>query len=124
MIEASQQLYGGGVAQAAADAFDQVGIIGDQGGNYTEDVEINPGQDFILIADDALSTLRLIDPANNVLADPLANEGLVNPPSVTDDGTLMVYVADDLTIRFITFDWTQATFDTCSRRTKRASWPA
>ncbi len=110
VLDAAQQRFGNQVAQAAANAFDQVGIIGEEGGNYTEDVEVNPGQDFILVADDELATVSLIDPANQLWADPLISGGVVNPPSVTDDGSFIVYVADDLTMRGITFDWNQGTF--------------
>ncbi|NND06213.1 MAG: T9SS type A sorting domain-containing protein [Saprospiraceae bacterium] len=105
VIAASTMRYGSEVADAARAAFDGVGIIGEEGGNYFEEEAPNPGNDLIFIADEDRTSLALIDPAGNVLLDPVADEGLIKPPSVTDDGSLMVYVAADGTIRFGQFDW-------------------
>ncbi len=106
VIAASGAMFNQQVAQAAAAAFDQVGILGSQGGDYIEDVDVNPGEDFILVTsiDDGL--LRIIDPQGNSLTDgPLSQVPPRNPPSITDDGSLVVYVATDQTMRYIEFDW-------------------
>ncbi len=105
VIDASQMMFGSEAADAARMAFDEVGIIGDQGGSYFEDEEENPGNDLVFIADDERSVITLLDGDKNVLLDPLEEGGLLNPPSVTDDGSFMVYVADDRTIHFGQFDW-------------------
>ncbi len=110
VIDASSKMFNGSVAQAAANAFDQVGILGDEPGDYTTDEESNPGEDFILITDDDESNLRIIDPEGMELtSEPLATFGVNNPPSVSDNGELMVYVAADKTMRLIQFDWQEST---------------
>ncbi|MDH3651156.1 MAG: M4 family metallopeptidase, partial [Saprospiraceae bacterium] len=94
------------VHNAAKAAFDAVGILGETGGNYTEDVEENPGEDFILVTDEDFSAIRLIDETGQSLAsDPITTVGPLSRPSVTDDGEIMVYVAQDKTIQYIQFDW-------------------
>ncbi|NND34472.1 MAG: T9SS type A sorting domain-containing protein [Saprospiraceae bacterium] len=111
-IAAAQALYTDPqVAQIAAQAFDLVGILGTQGGDYTEDVEVNPGQDFVLVTSRDDGLLRLIDPAGNSLTEgPLSQVPPYNPPSITDDGSLIVYVAEDRTMHFIEFDWQSSTY--------------
>ncbi len=102
VVEAAGALYGASVAQAAREAFDGVGIIGEQSTDYQQDVEVNPGDDAILVTslDDGL--LHLIDENGQELVQgPLSNTPPANPPSVTDDGSLVVYVADDKTIHYI-----------------------
>lgn len=112
VIAASRSLYGEAVASAAADAFDQVGVIGEQTGDYIEDVEINPGQDFIVYTSFEDGLLHLIDPQGNSLTGeaPLSEVPPHNPPSVTDDGSVIIYVAEDRTIRYIQFDWAGGTY--------------
>ncbi|MCB0688109.1 MAG: M4 family metallopeptidase [Saprospiraceae bacterium] len=107
VIAASRSLYGESVAQAAASAFDAVGIAGGQTGSYIEDVEVNPGQDLIVVVsfDDGL--LHLIDAEGNALKPgPLSNIPPRNPPSVTDDGSLILFVGEDGIIHYISLDRT------------------
>ncbi|MCB0666434.1 MAG: M4 family metallopeptidase, partial [Saprospiraceae bacterium] len=112
VISAARSLYGDQVAAAAGQAFDQVGILGDQTGDYTEDVEVNPGQDFILYTSFEDGLLHLIDAQGNSLTgnDPLSEVPPHNPPSITDDGSLIMYVAEDRTIRYIQFNWGAGTY--------------
>ena len=56
VIQAATDIHGAGSAEvnAAINAFDGVGIFGANSGtptDYQEDVEINPGEDFILLTD-------------------------------------------------------------------------
>ncbi|MBK8506880.1 MAG: M4 family metallopeptidase [Saprospiraceae bacterium] len=111
VIAAAKAMFNDQVAQRAASAFDQVGIIGDQTGNYTEDVEINPGQDFIVVTNVDDGLLHLVDAQGNDLINaPLSQVPPRNPPSITDDGGTIVYVAEDKTMHFIRFDWNAGTF--------------
>ncbi len=99
------------VHNAARAAFDEVGILGETGGNYTEDVEQNPGEDFIFVTDEDFSVIRLIDENGQELTnEPISTIGPLSRPSVTDNGELTVFVAEDKTIQFILFDWSQNNF--------------
>lgn len=107
VVDASRTLYNEQVADAARAAFDAVGIIGDSGGDYTEDLEPNPGLDFILAVDEDLSAVNLVDNQGNTLTStPIITSGVVSPLSVTDDGTLIVYIDGNRRIRSIDIDWT------------------
>ena len=107
VVDASRTLYNEQVADAARAAFDAVGIIGESGGDYTEDLEPNPGLDFILAVDEDLSAVNLVDNQGETLTTtPIITSGVVSPLSVTDDGTLIVYIDGNRRIRSIDIDWT------------------
>ncbi len=104
-LQSARDLYGENVAAAAAAAFDAVGIFGDQGGDYQEDLESNPGQSLIVYADPDFQTLTIATPDGSLVADPLFNEGVISRPSVTDDGSVIVFVGEDRHIHFFVIDW-------------------
>jgi bacillolysin len=114
VLQAAQDLYGNTEVNAAANAFTTVGIIGAQGGDYQQDVEENPGEDFILYANANLSTLELASGAGEPVVNPLTNIAPLSRPSVTDDGGAAVYIATDKTMRAILFDWTGGTYNQVS----------
>ncbi len=106
VIKAAGDLYGTSsneVTQAGI-AFDAVGIVSAPGGDYTETIPANPGSEFLLIyntdPNEANSLYRLAG-ANAI---PISTTGLRNKPSVTDDGSVAVFVAGDNTIHMIVTD--------------------
>jgi len=104
--------------EAAESAFDQVGIMAGESGNYTENVDQNPGNDFMLVTSFEDGLLRLIDPAGNSLTEgPLSQVPPSKPPSITDDGSLIVYVAEDKTIHYLEIDWDPSSGGTLSEGT-------
>ncbi len=106
VIAAAQAKYGSTEAQAAAAAFDAVEIFGSQGGgDYQDDLDPNVGSDYILLSNDDKSLLRIIDPGFNVIANPLTSKGPFSRPSLTDDGSIIVYVSQDKTLEAIVIDW-------------------
>jgi len=110
VIQAATDLYGAAVATAAADAFTAVGIAGSQpGGNYLGQLQVNPGTDFILCADPTLTNLDLATANGTIIAN-LYDQGLISRPSVTDDGTQMVFVNDAKEIIGIDINYLQNTF--------------
>lgn len=111
VIEVANKDYNQTVVNAAANAFDAVGIVGGQGSEQPTDVSVNSGNEFILYSNGNQTTLSLNTPAGQVLANPLTNVGTLSKPSVTDDGTIVVYVAQDQTLRALTFDWNNSTFN-------------
>ncbi len=92
VIQAANDLYGSSVANAAATAFTTVGIVGDDpGGNYLGDLEINPGLDFVLVVTNDFTNLQLADNTGNILGT-MYNAGVQSRPSVSDNGTSVVFV--------------------------------
>lgn len=115
VIQAATDLHGASSTevQAAATAFTTVGILGSSGGGTTPpaDVIVNPGQQLILYTDRNKATLHLVTPQGTVLASPLSRVAPLSKPSITDDGTLVLYIAQDKTMRGIEFNWNQSTYE-------------
>ncbi|MEL6866566.1 MAG: M4 family metallopeptidase, partial [Bacteroidota bacterium] len=103
-IEASQQLYGNAVAQAAADAFSEVGILGSDPTPTQVDIEVNPGADFVLWSPDDLSSIRNADTQGNDNG-AFSNNNHISRPSITDDGSIILYIGADRNIWEIDVDW-------------------
>ncbi len=108
VIQAATDLHGNGSSEvaAAAAAFDAVGIAGGSGGNYQIDVEANPGDDFILWSDDNLSNIN----TSTALPDlttlgAFTEDNHISRPNISDDGTELVYVHSDGSIRLLELDW-------------------
>jgi bacillolysin len=105
VIKSAEDLFGASSDEAvkAAAAFDAVGIVAGQGGDYTNNLPVNPGSEFLLLystdPEDANSLYRVT--ADLASATPLTTTIFKSRPSVTDDGELAVFVAADKTIHAI-----------------------
>lgn len=103
ITQAARDLYGDGAeARAAASAFDAVGITdGGGGGSTPRDYEPIPGTDRLLAYSPADAALYVFDDANNptMPRQVSSNAGIFSRPSITDDGTICVFVALDNTLR-------------------------
>lgn len=109
---AASDLYDNSVVAAANSAFDQVGIGG--GGtvpnNYEEDAVVNPGTDLLLFSDVDRSNLFIKEiSTGNYLANPLTQTDHISRPSVTDDGSIVVFTGADKKLYFLTIDWNAGT---------------
>lgn len=99
VVQAAKDLYGNGSAEvtAAGTAFDEVGITDGSGGNYQDPLQVNPGPDFILsydLVDTDPNTLYVSSTeGTNYVAK--SQTRLLCKPSVTDDGTVAVFIGDD-----------------------------
>lgn len=91
VIQAANDLYGSAVANAAADAFTTVGIIGNQGGNYQGELAVNPGADFILCTSNDGQNLDLAQ-GNGQLLGTIYDQGVASRPSISDNGMQAVFV--------------------------------
>ena len=91
VIQAATDLYGSAVANAAASAFDQVGIGNSPGGNYLGQLQTNPGDDYILCVSNDLQDMDLAA-GNGQILGTIYDQGLKSRPSVTDDGSQIVFV--------------------------------
>ncbi len=103
VVQAATDLYGGNSSEvnAAKSAFDQVGINNGSGTSGPTDLEINPGSDFILATDANLDGLYLYD--FNAVPQ-ISTSSIISRPSVSDDGSLIVFVADDNTLRYMEYN--------------------
>jgi hypothetical protein len=101
VLQASNDLYPAGntVANAAASAFDQVGIFGNSpGGNYLGQLTPNPGSDFVVCVTNDFQKLELRN-GNGALVNVntagnsnIYSNGVASRPSVTDNGGQMVFI--------------------------------
>lgn len=104
VLKAAEDLYGTVEVNAAATAFDQVGIAGGPGGDYETDVNQNPGDDLVLYAD--LSRMDIYYPQDPNNPEQLTATGQSSRPSVSDDGSFVVFVDDQKRLKGISVDWT------------------
>ena len=110
-------LFGNGSAQLAAvqQGFNDVGIGSSTGTNTGTDtqteLETNTGDDYILFSDPQLSNLFIA--RSNDLENPstISNTDQLSKPSITDDGTAIVFVGADRRIYLIQIDYEQGTLD-------------
>ena len=105
VVKAAGDLYGASsneVTQAGL-AFDAVGITSGQGGVYTETLPVNPGTEFMLVynTDGTVPNTLYRTSLNGATVTPLTTTEFRSRPSVTDNGEVAVFVADDNTIHVI-----------------------
>ena len=104
-----------GIMSASNRAFDAVGISEQSGGgnNPQEPVDMfdsNDGQDFVVWYDEANSMLMLRTLSDGTDTQ-LSNKGVLNQPSVSDDGTIILFIGSDRKIYAILIDWNAGTFE-------------
>ena len=100
------------VLNAAITAFNTVGI--GSGGTttgtvYQQDVAVNPGIDQIIYVTDDDKKLMLTTPSNPQPT-ALYSNGVISRPSVTDDGTIIVFIGSDKKMHRATINWAANTF--------------
>ena len=118
VILSARDLYGAQSAEVASadEAFKGVGINTPSVASLLDvtaptqeeepvEIEENVGRDFVVYTDDESSHLYIANSAGNVLSDPASLKPVKSRPSVTDDGTTIVYVAQDHTINEININW-------------------
>ncbi|HEX6227342.1 MAG TPA: M4 family metallopeptidase [Chryseolinea sp.] len=105
VISAAEDLFGTSSNEVASArvAFDAVGITEGEGGDYEDPLPPNPGAEFLLIYNTDPGNPNSLYRANVnlVRVDPLTTTKFASRPSVTDDGSIAVFVAQDKTIHAI-----------------------
>jgi bacillolysin len=104
-IQSAKDLYGDNSAEmnAVATAFDQVGVSDGQGGNYQNELQVNPGQDYILLYDQASNdpnSLYICSTSGDNFI-PISQTLVNNKPSIIDDGSYALFISPDQYIRSI-----------------------
>lgn len=105
VIQAATDLYGASSAEVtqAAAAFDAVGISTGQGSGDDPVLPENPGDEYVLVYNTDLMDFNTLyrSTLDQSVVDPLTSTGFISRPSVTDDGSVAVFVADDYTLHAI-----------------------
>ncbi len=104
---AAQDLYGEVIKNAATKAFEEVGI-GDNigsGSNAQQDIQVNPGEDYILCVDSYWSKIQILNAQGEAIGQNLSTQGVLSKPSITDDGRVIVFVGEDYRMYYILIDW-------------------
>lgn len=110
VAQAAGDLYGQTEVNAAINAFNTVGIgSGGNGGTVDDnqdDLEVNPGQEFVLYTEGTNNNLYVRNAETlELFANPLTNNDPLSKPSITDDGTLIVFVNSNNQIQVVEIDW-------------------
>ncbi len=106
VLRSAGDIHGAGSAevQAAESAFDTVGITDGEGTDTENDIPVANGDEFILsidIRDSDANTIYISD-TNGQNFVPLTTTGVFRKPSVSDDGTLAIFVTEDNTVNAVT----------------------
>lgn len=115
VVMATKDIHGQNASELTAvnAAFDQVGIVAGQGEDYQEDVQTNPGDDVIAVLNGLDNDqLYLADDKGQFITDALSENPPNKRPSVTDDGSAMIYASEDGKLRYIIFDWAKGQYET------------
>lgn len=106
VLQSAEDLFGSAVAVSAGNAFDQVGILDESEIEFEEDFDTNPGSDLLLVSDQDLSQLYLFNlQTGEEIYNPLSTTGILSKPSITDDGSRIVFVGTDNHVHLIDLDW-------------------
>ncbi len=102
VVDASQNLYGATVANAARQAFDAVGIVQEssnpQQPSQPKPLPVNPGAESLVIYDPEEETLYAGVFGQNNFVRIATSYGCLSKPSVTDNGSFVYFVAKDQNI--------------------------
>ncbi len=108
VIQSATDLHGVGSpeVQAAESAFDTVGITGGAPTDTDNDIPTADGDDFILSLDIRSSDANTLYISDTQATEyfPLTTTKLFRKPSVSDDGSIAIYVTEDNTINGVTLD--------------------
>lgn len=108
VLKSAADIHGEGSTevQAAATAFDTVGITDGEATDTGNDIPTAAGDDFILSLDirtDDPNTLYISDTSGQNFV-PLTTTRVLRKPSVADDGSFAIYVTEDNTVNAVTLN--------------------
>lgn len=111
VIQSCKDLFGAAppLVAAAENAFNQVGIgSGSSGGeipnDYQDELAVNPGDRFLLFTTDNNKGLYISQPDGSGIQK-ISNTSLLSRPSITDDGSAILFVDLNNQMRLISLDW-------------------
>ncbi|NNE28399.1 MAG: T9SS type A sorting domain-containing protein [Saprospiraceae bacterium] len=101
VVDAAESMFGPTVKTAAENAFSAVGIGAGAGNDFQMDNETNPGDDIVLWADGTDLGFYFTD--MSVVTISGTNQS--SRPSISDDGTVIVFIDDQNRIKVIEVDY-------------------
>jgi len=108
VMQAASDLYGASSQEVtkAGDAFTAVGIQEEVQVEKTQDYTVNSGQEYLLSYDTYAGDTQTLYRSSVTGTDlvPLSTTEMMGKVSVTDDGTVAVFVSTDHHIRYMTLD--------------------
>ncbi|MBX2817178.1 MAG: M4 family metallopeptidase [Saprospiraceae bacterium] len=109
MLASAADLYGANSNEVTrvAEAFDFVEIADGPGSSAPVEAEVNPGLDLLVATytlQEQMDLFQVTETVNEV-ASPWIGEEPLKPPTLTDDGTIMVYVTQENKLKFATIDY-------------------
>lgn len=113
IIRSAQENYGSNAAAVVASAYDQVGILDGTPTAPPAEATPNEGQQFLLMVGEDDFGIYLANLSGTPIqgADPLVAESILFKPSISDDGSRILFINGNNQLRVITLDWTQSSFE-------------
>ena len=103
---AAADLYDQTVVNAASQAFADVGIGQATEPDYENDISVNSGSDLLLFSDVDKDNLFVANlNTGEFIFNPLSTTPQFSKPSVTDDGSQIIFVGKDNYVHLINIDW-------------------
>ncbi len=110
-IRSAIDLHGEGqIPNVVRQAFNEVGIIDGQENNPEEDIDTNPGLDYVVLSDENLSQLYLADGEGNIITNPFSTTAPISKLSFTDNGQFGLFVGDDNKVYLISINYGDGTY--------------
>lgn len=99
-------LYDQNVVNIASQAFADVGIGEGTQPDYENDITVNTGSDLLLFSDVDKNNLFVANlNTSEFVFNPLSTTPQFSKPSVTDDGSQIIFVGQDNFVHLINIDW-------------------
>jgi len=112
VLTSTLDLYGSDDQVKVVNALIAVGLSAGQGGSGVEDVDDNPGEDFIWYSSEDRDSMFLRNEEGTMIGPkPLIEINHISRPSISDDGSRVVYVGADKRMRGVMVDWAGDSYD-------------
>lgn len=105
IVQVAQNDFGDTVAAAAERAFDEVGITANQATTAVEDLESNPGVEYVVWSNDRLDQINVSLGESANLLGTISTTPHISRPSATDNGQFVIFVTDNKQIQAVEIDW-------------------
>jgi Zn-dependent metalloprotease len=119
IVRAAREKGGEAAAKAAESAFETVGIRVGAPTAPPTDLKINPGTQFILGVKADRRGLGIFDVNKNTILELPITSGVLQKPTVSDDGSLVIFINNRKQLKYLELDWAKAQFDTGTLNSNR-----
>ena len=103
-IKAAEDLYGNTEVNALRTAMDNVGILDGAGGSYQNDVNLNEGEDFLVMTNINNENVYIANLTSSEVVQ-ISDKDPISKPSITDNGEEIVFIGDDKKMHYIRLTW-------------------